>query len=101
MSKARIIGTLSSVTTSAVFTADTTPLVQKNSCTLMIYSTDAAFAGSAKLQSSDDGTTYADVAGTTVTTAGTLLVSIASMAKYYRVNCTARSAGTIAMAFMD
>jgi len=101
MSKVRILGALSSVTTSAVFNSDTTPFVQKNSATLMAYSPDGAFSGSAKLQSSDDASTWTDVSGTTVTTAGTTLVTVNSMAKHYRMNCTSRSAGTIAMAFLD
>jgi hypothetical protein len=94
MSKVLQIGSLSSVTTSTAIELKTTPFIQGNTAKVLLSSPGADFAGSAKLQGSDDNSTWADISGTTVTAGGAVQVEL-KLHKYIRLNCTARSAGTI------
>ena len=95
MARSLAIGTLTSATTSTAVQLTATPFLPKNSARVQMHSTTGAFSGSAKLQSSDDGSTWSDVSGTTVTGAGVVNVNIASLARYYRLNCTSYTSGSI------
>lgn len=94
--KTLALGSLSSVASATAVETGTSPFIQGESSVLIIYTPDGLFAGAAKLQSSDDGTTYADVSGATIADAGTTILNIASLAKYYQLVCSARTAGTVA-----
>lgn len=100
MSKSLQIGSLSSVTTSTALELNTTPFIQGNNAKVAFSSPAADFAGSAKLQGSDDNSSWSDISGTTVTTGGGAYVAIL-LPKYIRLNCTARSAGTIVATLLD
>lgn len=95
MSTVLAIGTLTSATTSTAVATGTTPFIQKNPATLLMYSTTGAFVGSAKLQSSDDNSNWADVASAVIAGPGLIPLNIPSLAKYYRLNCTAFTSGSV------
>ena len=100
MSRTLAIGTLTSATTSTAVATGTTPFIQGNPATLLLHSTTGAFVGSAKLQSSDDNSTFDDVSGAVLAGPGLIAMNIASLAKYYRLNCTAYTSGSVSATLM-
>lgn len=94
--RATAIGTLTSVTTSTAMTLDKTPFLQGGFAVAAIHASTGAFSGSAKIQGSDDNSTWADI-GTAYTTTGggTQFVNISDLPKYLRLNCTAYTSGTV------
>lgn len=95
MSATLALGTLTSATTATAVATGTTPFIQKNSAALLMHSTTGAFSGSAKVQSSDDNSIWSDVSGSTITGPGLIVVNIASLARYYRLNCTSFTSGSV------
>lgn len=91
--KATELGTSTSAAAGAAVEMGTTPFPIGSNAVLMLHSKGGAFAGTAKVQTSDDNSTWADVSGSTVTTAGTTLVNVV-VAKYMRINCTAFTSGS-------
>lgn len=88
------LGSLSSVTTASVVTTGVTPNIQGRTGVIILRSPAGDFAGAAKVQGSDDNTTYSDISGASVSNAGVVMVT-ATIPKYLRLNCTARTAGTV------
>ena len=88
------IGSLAAVAASASLSTQGLGLLPGDVVPVFLSSPDAAFAGSAQVQTSVDGTTWNNV-GTAVTTAGTQIQAI-TLQNFIRLNCTARTAGTIA-----
>lgn len=91
------LGSLTSATTGSAIELNTTPFMQGNTLLAEIYAPAGAFSGTAKLQSSDDNSTWADIASSTLTTTtgGLLHVNIADAPKYIRLNCTSYASGTV------
>lgn len=91
------LGSLTSATTGSAIELNTTPFMQGNTLLAEIYAPAGAFSGTAKLQSSDDNSTWADIASSTLTTTtgGLLHVNIADAPKYIRLNCTSYTSGTV------
>lgn len=94
--KTLALGSLTSVASATAVATGTSPFIQGETAVLIIYSSDGLFAGAAKLQSSDDGSTYADVSGATIANTGITVLDIPKLAKYYQLVCSARTAGTVA-----
>lgn len=88
------IASLSAVAAGATVTTQSAGMLPGEVVPVLLSSPDGAFAGSAQLQTSPDGTTWTNV-GTAVTTAGTQIQAI-TLSNYLRLNCTARTAGTVA-----
>lgn len=88
-----ITDALSSVTTSAVIATNKAGMLPGMQVVADMFSPAADFAGSAKWQTSVDGTTWVD-AGVAFTTDGFNTQTI-TLAQHLRLNCTARSAGSI------
>jgi hypothetical protein len=91
------LGSLTSATTGSAIELNTTPFMQGNTLLAEICAPTGAFSGTAKLQSSDDNSTWADIASSTLTTTtgGLLHVNIADAPKYIRLNCTSYTSGTV------
>lgn len=88
------IGSLAAVAASTGVACDKGGLLVGEKVPVLLSSPDAAFAGSAQLQTSPDNATWTNV-GTAVTTAGTQVQEI-TLSSFIRLNCTARTAGTVA-----
>lgn len=88
------LGSLSSVTTATVVATGTTPNIQGRSGVVILRSAAGDFAGAAKVQGSDDNTNWSDISGASIAGPGVVLVNF-TVPKYLRLNCTARSAGTV------
>ena len=91
------LGSLTSATIGSAIELNTTPFMRGNTLLAEIYAPAGAFSGTAKLQSSDDNSTWADIASSTLTTTtgGLLHVNIADAPKYIRLNCTSYASGTV------
>jgi hypothetical protein len=91
------LGSLTSATSGTAAELNTTPFMQGNTLLAEIFAPAGAFSGTAKLQSSDDNSSWSDISGSTfTTTAGGLLhVNIADAPKYIRLTCSSYSSGTV------
>lgn len=87
------LGALSSVAAGSTVTTQGSQCLPGSRAIARIFSTDGAFAGSAQIQTSPDGTTWTNV-GRALTSAGSDHFNI-TLSSYVRLNCTARSAGTV------
>lgn len=94
--KSQALGSLTSATSATAVEMNASPFIQGNSVVAVLYTPDGLFAGAAKLQGSDDGTTYSDISGCTIADAGHTIVNIDSLPKYVKLVCSARTAGTVA-----
>jgi hypothetical protein len=95
------LGSLAAVAAGTAFQGNGNGFLPGELVKAEIFSPDGAFAGSARLQTSPDGTTWTDVGPAAHTTAGynTYMITLSS---YVRLNATARTAGTIrAVLFND
>lgn len=88
------IGSLAAVAASAAVACDKGGLLVGEKVPVLISSPDGAFAGSAQIQTSPDATTWTNV-GTAHASAGAQIQEI-TLSSHIRLNCTARTAGTVA-----
>jgi hypothetical protein len=86
------LGSLSAVAAGSTITTKGTGFLPGETVVAHIVSPGGAFAGSAQIQTSVDGTSWTNV-GSAVT-GGTDVQSI-TLSNFVRLNCTARSAGTV------
>lgn len=93
------IGTGTSVAAGATVTNDTSPFAAGMRVLVMAHSKGAAFSGSAKLQESDDGTTWSDIAGAVAADAGVDFFNI-TLKKFIRINTTAFTSGSISFSLL-
>lgn len=82
---------LNSVAAATAVEQDTTPAMQNHNVIVEIIP-DASFAGTAKVQGSDDNSTWVDLL--TVTNTAGRKASVRNR-RYMRANVTARTAGTV------
>jgi hypothetical protein len=88
-----LVGSLAAVGTSAALTTQSAGFLPGEIVPILVSSPDGAFAGSAQVQTSVDGTVWNN-AGAIAASAGTKLNAI-RLENFIRLNCTARTAGTI------
>lgn len=88
------IASLSAVSAGDAVTTQSAGMLPGETVPVLLSSPDGAFAGSAQLQTSPDGATWTNV-GTAHASAGAQIQAI-TLSNYLRLNCTARSAGTVA-----
>jgi hypothetical protein len=93
------LGTLSAVAAGASTPTQGNGFLPGESAKLEIFSPDAAFAGSAQVQTSVDGTTWTNV-GVAHTSAGYNSYMI-TLTNYIRLNATARTAGSVKAVVFD
>lgn len=62
---------------------------------VLLHSPGGAFSGSAILQTSQDGTTWATATGATAVTTGGTDVQNITLQQFIRLNCTAYTSGNI------
>jgi hypothetical protein len=62
---------------------------------VIIGSPDAAFAGSAVVQTSEDGSTWGTASGAVAVTTAGLAIQQIVLKQYVRLNVTARTAGSV------
>ena len=86
------LGALSSVAAGSTVTTQGSQCLPGSRAIARIFSTDGAFAGSAQIQTSPDGTTWTNVGRAVVAGSDHFNITLSS---YVRLNCTARSAGTV------
>lgn len=86
------LGTLSSVAAGATKDCDGSGFLPGATAVALIVSPGGAFAGSAQIQTSPDGTNWSNV-GSAVT-AGADVQQI-TLSSHVRLNCTSRSAGSV------
>jgi hypothetical protein len=60
----------------------------------------ANFNGSVQLEGSEDGTTWAALAGATFNTAGSAAVPVPKFPRYVRTNCTAFTSGAVVVSIL-
>ncbi|MBA3588190.1 hypothetical protein [Methylibium sp.] len=86
------LGTLAAVAVGTSFSTQGAGFLPGELAVARIFSPGGAFAGSAKIQTSPDGTTWTD-AGVAVT-GGTDSFTV-TLSGFARLNCTARTAGSV------
>lgn len=90
----QLIGTAASVAAGSTITNDTSPFMEGQEVLVCAHALTGAFVGSAKLEDSSDGTTWADIAGAVAADAGVKFFNI-TLKKYIRINCTAYTSGGV------
>lgn len=93
------IGTSNSVAVGAAVEMGTTPFPVGGRAVLVMYSKGAAYVGAAKVQVSDDNSTWTDLAGASLSALGMVLMDV-TVAKYMRINGTAWTSGSITAALI-
>ena len=88
------IGSLAAVSSSASLATQGLGLLPGEIIPVLLSSPDGLFAGSAQVQTSVDGTVWNN-AGVAHTSVGAQIVSV-TLQNFIRLNCTARTAGTVA-----
>lgn len=68
---------------------------------VVLGSPGGAFVGSAVVQTSQDGTTWATATGATAVTAGGVNIQVITLAQFVRLNCTAYTSGNIQATFLS
>lgn len=96
----KLIGTATAVAAGSTINNETSPFMIGQKVTVMAHAPTGAFAGSTKLQESDDGTTWTDIAGAVTADAGTKFFTI-TLKKYIRNNCTAFTSGSASFTLLD
>jgi|SRR6218665_2080605 len=87
------LGTLTAVAAGTSFATAGLGFLPSESVKAEIFSPDNAFAGSAQIQTSPDGTTWSNV-GVAKANAGYDTFTI-TLSNYVRLNATARTAGSV------
>lgn len=95
----QLIGTAGSVAAGSTITNNTSPFMEGASVVVMAHALTGAFTGSAKLQESDDGTTWSDISGAVAADAGVDFFQI-TLKKYIRINCTAYTSGGVSFTML-
>lgn len=68
--------------------------------TVVLHSPAGAFVGSAIVQTSQDGTTWATGSGAVAVTTGGVSIQPVVLAQFLRLNCTAYTSGNIQMTLL-
>ena len=95
----KLIGTAASVAAGSTVTNDTSPFMAGQEVLVCAHALTGAFTGSAKLQDSSDGTTWADIAGAVAADNGTEYFNI-TLKKYIRINTTAYTSGGVSFTML-
>ena len=95
----KLIGTAGSVATGSTVTNDTSPFMAGQEVLVCAHALTGAFTGSAKLQESDDDTTWADISGAVAADAGVDFFNI-TLKKYIRINTTAYTSGGVSFTML-
>jgi hypothetical protein len=88
-----LVGSLAAVAASAALQTQTNGILPGEAIAVVVSSPDGLFAGSAQLQTSPDNVTWTNV-GAAMTANGAKVNAIVAD-RFIRLNCTARTAGTI------
>lgn len=88
------LGTLNAAGAGTSFSTDGKGFLPGDTSLVLITSPDGAFAGSARVQTSPDGTTWTDVGPAAVVNAG-INPFMVTLSSFIRLNVTSRSAGTV------
>lgn len=86
------LGTLASVAATTSIATAGSGLLPGDSAVIDIFSPGGAFAGSAQVQTSPDNSTWTNVGSAVVGGADKFQITLSS---YIRLNCTARTAGSV------
>ena len=88
-----LVGSLAAVAVGATVTTQSAGLLPGETVGVLVSSPDGLFAGSAQLQTSVDNVTFTN-AGTAMTANG-VKINVIRLENFIRLNCTARTAGTV------
>ena len=95
----KLIGTAASVAAGSTVTNDTSPFMAGQKVLIVAHALTGAFTGSAKLQESDNNSSWSDISGAVAADAGVDFFNI-TLKKYIRINCTAYTSGGVSFTML-